>query len=102
MFGCVAVAVTVAVCVSLVSTSPHTHTHPYPCAAPLILPQVFDRSAGNRIVGTVAGLTRGVFSVDWHQHRLLAIAGGDAAVRLYEIQDGLDTPAAAAEGKMEE
>jgi hypothetical protein len=52
-------------------------------------PQVFDRSAGNRVVGTVSGLTKGVFSLDWYQHRLLALAGGDAAVRVFEVHDGL-------------
>ncbi len=38
-------------------------------------------------MGTVAGLTRGVFSLDWLQHRVLAVAGGDAAVRLFEVRD---------------
>ncbi len=55
------------------------------------------------MVGTVAGLTRAVFTLDWYQHRLLAVAGGDAAVRVYEIIEGLGTPAAArAEGKEED
>lgn len=52
--------------------------------------KVFDRRNGNQLVGTVAGLTKSVFSVDWYQHRYLAIAGGDAAVRLFEIHDSLD------------
>lgn len=52
---------------------------------------MFDRKSDNQLVGTVSGLTRGVFSLDWYQHRLLALAGGDAAVRVFEIHDGLAT-----------
>ena len=61
-----------------------------------MVPQVFDRKAGNRVVGTVAGLTKGVFALDWYQHRFLAVAGGDAAVRVFEVQDTLDVGGAAA------
>lgn len=41
-----------------------------------------------QLVGTVAGLSRGVFSVDFSPAtRELCLAGGDAAVRVYEIQE---------------
>ena len=49
--------------------------------------QVFDRTCGNAVVGTIAGLSRGVFSLDWHQDKLLAVAGGDCAVRLFAVED---------------
>ncbi len=52
--------------------------------------KVFDRRNGNQVIGTVAGLTKAVFSVDWYQHRYLAVAGGDAAVRVFEIRDDAD------------
>lgn len=48
--------------------------------------KVFDRSAGNAIVGSIAGLSRGVFSMDWYQDKLLAVAGGDCAVRLFSVE----------------
>ena len=54
--------------------------------------KVFDRRNGNQLVGTVAGLTKAVFSLDWYQHRYLAIAGGDAAVRMFEVNDDTVTP----------
>ena len=47
--------------------------------------KVFDRTAGNSIVGTLAGLSRGVFSVDFGPENRLAVAGGDAAVRLFDV-----------------
>lgn len=50
--------------------------------------KVFDRSCGNSIVGTLAGLSRGVFSVDWADGHKVAIAGGDAAVRLFDVVGG--------------
>jgi len=49
--------------------------------------KVFDREHDNAIVGTIAGLTRGVFSVDWHKDSLLAVAGGDCAVRLFRVEE---------------
>lgn len=49
--------------------------------------KVFDRNAGNAVVGSLAGLTRGVFSVDFGKDNQLAVAGGDAAVRLFDIVD---------------
>lgn len=53
--------------------------------------KVFDRSDGYSCVGSLTGLTRGVFTLDWHQNRLLACAGGDAAVRLFEVRESVDT-----------
>lgn len=48
---------------------------------------MFDRTADNAIVGTIAGLSRGVFSVDWSSNQVLAVAGGDCAVRLFKVDD---------------
>jgi hypothetical protein len=48
--------------------------------------QVFDRAAGNKLVGTVAGLSRGVFSVDMAGSSMLALAGGDCAVRVFQVR----------------
>ncbi len=40
----------------------------------------------SQIVGTVAGLSRGVFSLDFnHDGTQLAVAGGDAAIRIITI-----------------
>ena len=52
--------------------------------------QVFDRTAGNAVVGTIAGLSRGVFSVDWSADKMLAVAGGDCAVRLFKVDDAVE------------
>jgi len=49
--------------------------------------KVFDRSSGNRLVGTVSGLSRGVFTVDFDpMGRRLAVAGGDSAIRVLSIE----------------
>mmetsp|Transcript_8408 Transcript_8408/g.16741 ORF Transcript_8408/g.16741 Transcript_8408/m.16741 type:complete len:369 (+) Transcript_8408:457-1563(+) len=49
--------------------------------------KVFDRTAGNKLVGTVAGLSRGVFTVDFDPFGTrLAVAGGDTAVRVLGIE----------------
>ena len=45
--------------------------------------RVFDRESGNILVGTLAGLSRGVFSVAFGTRNRLAVAGGDAAVRVF-------------------
>jgi COMPASS component SWD3 len=48
--------------------------------------KVFDRLSDNAIVGTVTGLTRGVFAVDYSpDEQKLAIAGGDASIRILDI-----------------
>lgn len=50
--------------------------------------KVFDTLSNNAIVGTVTGMARGVFSVDFSpetQTQKLAIAGGDASIRVYDI-----------------
>ena len=48
---------------------------------------MFDRKFANKLVGTVQGMTRGVFSLDFsHDDTKLAVAGGDAAIRLLNIQ----------------
>lgn len=48
--------------------------------------KVFDRLSGNAVVGTVTGLTRGVFAVDFSpDEQKLAIAGGDASIRILDI-----------------
>jgi COMPASS component SWD3 len=48
--------------------------------------KVFDRLSGNAIVGTVTGMTRGVFAVDFApDDQKLAIAGGDASIRILDV-----------------
>mmetsp|Transcript_24425 Transcript_24425/g.33824 ORF Transcript_24425/g.33824 Transcript_24425/m.33824 type:complete len:396 (+) Transcript_24425:34-1221(+) len=48
--------------------------------------KVFDRTAENGLVGTIAGLSRGVFSLDFAPtSRKLAVAGGDGSVRIIDI-----------------
>lgn len=48
--------------------------------------KVFDRKNNNAIVGTVTGLTRGVFTADFSPDaQKLAIAGGDASIRILDI-----------------
>jgi COMPASS component SWD3 len=48
--------------------------------------KVFDHKADNAIVGTVTGLTRGIFTVDFSpDNHQVAIAGGDATIRILSI-----------------
>jgi len=48
--------------------------------------KVFDRRNNNAVVGTVTGLSRGVFAVDFSpDHQKLAIAGGDASIRILDL-----------------
>ena len=50
--------------------------------------KIFDRTAGNALVGTVAGLSRGVYSLDFnHDGSKFVVAGGDATVRLFSIEE---------------
>lgn len=48
--------------------------------------QVFDRNHGNALVGTIGGMDKGIFSLDFSCTRQLAIAGGDCAVRIFDVQ----------------
>ena len=48
--------------------------------------KVFDRASG-KAIGTVSGMTKGVYTVDFSpDSSMLAVAGGDASVRLLEIK----------------
>lgn len=48
--------------------------------------KVFDHSNGNSVVGTITGLTRGVFAIDFSPDcQKIAIAGGDASIRILEV-----------------
>lgn len=48
--------------------------------------KIFDTEKNNAIVGTVTGLSRGVFSVDFSpESQKIAIAGGDASIRIFDI-----------------
>ena len=50
--------------------------------------KIFDRTAGNALVGTVAGLSRGVYSIDFnHDGSKFVVGGGDATVRLFSVQE---------------
>jgi hypothetical protein len=47
---------------------------------------VFDHSRGNAVVGTVTGLARGIFALDFAPDcSKIAIAGGDASIRILDI-----------------
>lgn len=53
--------------------------------------KIFDYSNGNKLVGTLAGLSRGVFSLDWSpQGDKCAIAGGDGNIRVIDVVDNID------------
>jgi len=48
--------------------------------------KVFDHANGDAIVGTVAGLTRGIFTLDFaHDNSMVAVAGGDSTIRILDI-----------------
>lgn len=48
--------------------------------------RVFDISDNYSLVGTVTGLARGVFTVDFAPHeKRLAVAGGDATIRILDV-----------------
>ncbi|OQR95769.1 hypothetical protein THRCLA_07583 [Thraustotheca clavata] len=50
--------------------------------------KVFDHEAANKLVGTVAGLSRGVFTLDFGpQGDKLALAGADSAIRIIDVYD---------------
>lgn len=50
--------------------------------------KIFDHDNKNELIGTISGLTRGVFTLDFSptDPTLLAIGGGDSAVRIFSIQ----------------
>jgi len=56
--------------------------------------RVFDRTVGNRMVGMVAGLRRGVFTLDFSALEgtdVIAIGGGDNSIRGYDVvNSGVD------------
>lgn len=48
--------------------------------------RVFDINDNYSLVGTVTGLARGVFTLDFApHHKRLAVAGGDATIRVLDI-----------------
>ncbi|CAM9158652.1 unnamed protein product, partial [Discosporangium mesarthrocarpum] len=48
--------------------------------------KIFDHKAGNQLVGTVTGLSRGVFTIDFSPaDKAIAVAGGDASIRIIDI-----------------
>mmetsp|Transcript_25713 Transcript_25713/g.33230 ORF Transcript_25713/g.33230 Transcript_25713/m.33230 type:complete len:402 (+) Transcript_25713:112-1317(+) len=51
--------------------------------------KVFDRTCDNGLVGTITGLSRGVFTLDFAPtSSKLAVAGGDASIRIIDIIGG--------------
>jgi WD40 repeat protein len=53
--------------------------------------KVFDHMAGNAVVGTVTGLDRGIFSVDFSPDgEKVAIAGGDCCIRILDVVNKRD------------
>ncbi|KAG1707062.1 hypothetical protein DVH05_026258 [Phytophthora capsici] len=50
--------------------------------------KVFNHDAHNKLVGTIAGLSRGVFSLDFASvSDKMVVAGADAAIRIIDIYD---------------
>lgn len=50
--------------------------------------KLFDREAGNQVIGTITGLSRAVFALDFDPlNHKLAVAGGDTAVRIFELKN---------------
>lgn len=48
--------------------------------------KVFDHHRGNAVVGTITGLTKGIFALDFSPDgQKVAVAGGDASVRILDI-----------------
>lgn len=52
--------------------------------------KIFDHQNGNEVIGTITGLQRGVFAIDFSpdassNNQVVAIAGGDSSVRILEI-----------------
>ena len=50
--------------------------------------KVFDHSNNNTVVGTITGLSRGVFAVDFGpENDKVAVAGGDSSIRIFSIHE---------------
>lgn len=48
--------------------------------------KIFDHHKGNEVVGTITGLSRGIFAIDFSQeNQKIAIAGGDSTIRILQI-----------------
>jgi len=48
--------------------------------------KIFDTTKGNAVVGTVTGMTRGIFALDFSPEcQKVAIAGGDSSIRILDI-----------------
>jgi WD40 repeat protein len=50
--------------------------------------KIFDRQNSNKLIGSITGLSRGVFTLDFsaaNDRNLVAIAGGDGAIRIIEL-----------------
>ena len=48
--------------------------------------KIFDHKNGDKVVGTITGLSRGVFAIDFSpENDNVAIAGGDASIRILNI-----------------
>mmetsp|Transcript_6833 Transcript_6833/g.6137 ORF Transcript_6833/g.6137 Transcript_6833/m.6137 type:complete len:352 (+) Transcript_6833:34-1089(+) len=48
--------------------------------------KVFDHSNNNTVVGTVTGLSRGIFTIDFSaENNKIAIGGGDSSIRILDI-----------------
>ena len=50
--------------------------------------KIFDHHKNNEIIGTITGLTRGVFAIDFStDNNKVAIAGGDSTIRILQISN---------------
>ena len=48
--------------------------------------KIFDHQNSNALVGTVTGLSRGIFAIDFSPDSpKVAIAGGDSTIRILDI-----------------
>lgn len=53
--------------------------------------KIFDHQNNNEVIGTITGLTRGIFAIDFspdvnnNTNHILAMAGGDTSIRILEI-----------------
>jgi len=55
--------------------------------------KVFDTTKDNAVVGTVTGLKNGIFALDFSPtEQKIAIAGGDASIRILDIEKSSDVP----------
>ena len=48
--------------------------------------KIFDHRNGNKLIGSITGLSRGVFTLDWGRDNHIAVAGGDKCIRVCQVE----------------